>query len=76
MNLSNQTKKEIRDKASLVYGLTIVLKDDVDILRANVNDWDLLKLKEIIQDTQKTIWKISNVASELDRVISRNQQLL
>jgi hypothetical protein len=67
--LHHKTKHAIRDKARLTYGLSLVLKDDVDTLRSCVNDFDIDRLYEAIRDTVETLDKLVDVMAQLEYIL-------
>ena len=67
--MHHKTKQGIRDKARLTYGLSLVLKDDVDTLRSCVNDFDIDRLYEAIRDTVETLDKLVDVMAQLEYIL-------
>ena len=61
-----KVKKNIRDKTRLTYGLSIVLKDDVEQLRSCVDEFDVDRLYEAIRDTVGTLDKIVDIVAQLE----------
>lgn len=64
--MHHKTKHAIRDKARLTYGLTLVLKDDVDTLRTYTNDFDVDHLYEAVRDVTETLDKLVDVIAQLE----------
>lgn len=64
--MSSKTKKKIRDKARLVYGLLHILKDDIDILRIDANNGDVDKLIISVQDARETLQKLLDDVVEME----------
>ena len=64
--MHHKTKHAIRDKARLTYGLSLVLKDDIDMLRSLVNDYDVDRLYESVRDVTETLDKLVDIISQLE----------
>lgn len=63
-----ELKKQLRDKAQFAYGLLNALKCDIDNLRKDVNDYDLVKIEESIRNTNETLQKLTLLIEELDYI--------
>ena len=64
--MHHKTKYAIRDKARLTYGLSLVLKDDIDMLRSLANDYDVDRLYEAVRDTVETLDKLVDIMAQLE----------
>lgn len=64
--MHHKTKHAIRDKARLTYGLSLVLKDDVDALRMCVNDFNVDRLYEAVRDVTETLDKLVDIIAQLE----------
>lgn len=64
--MHHKTKHSIRDKARLTYGLTLVLKDDIDMLRSFANDYDVDRLYESVRDVTETLDKLVDIIAQLE----------
>lgn len=67
--MTDKTKRDIRAKARLTYGLLNILKCDIDNLRVDVNDYNLDNLSESIRETNETLGKLIEVVAELELII-------
>lgn len=64
--------KEIRDKARLTNGLLTVLKDDIDVLRYDVNNGDILNLLTSTHNTKKTLEQLREIIDEIEHILYAN----
>lgn len=64
--MNYKTKKVIREKATLLYGLLTVLKDDIDMLRSDANVYDIENLNGSVRDTVETLEKMTDAVGELE----------
>ena len=64
--MHHKTKQGIRDKARLTYGLSLVLKDDIDTLRSYANDFDVDRLYEAVRDTVETLDRLVDIMAQLE----------
>lgn len=64
--MNHKTKNDIRSKARLIYGLTHVLKDDIDSLRTDAKTCELNRLIESLNNTNETIEKIIDIIAEIE----------
>lgn len=67
MNLAMKVK--IRNKATLLYGLLTILKDEVDMLRSDANAHDIDNLNRSVKDTLETLEKMIDVIAELEYIL-------
>ena len=64
-----ELKKQLRDKAQFTYGLLNVLKCDIDILRKDASDFDLVRLEESVRNTDETLQKLLLLVEELEYIL-------
>lgn len=64
-----ELKKQLRDKASYSYGLSNVLRYEIDILRKDTRECNPLKLKETIHNTSTTLQKLLLIIGELEYIL-------
>lgn len=64
-----ELQKQLKDKARAVYGLAEVLKCDVDILRKDASDCNLVKIRESLRDTDITIQKLLVAVGQIEYII-------
>ena len=64
--MNNKTKRTIKDKARLAYGLSHVLKDDIDILRVSTCKDDWKDLISVTQDTRETVQKLLDTLVDME----------
>ena len=69
MTMKFETIKQLRDKASYTYGLTNILRCDIDILRKNAADCNLDKIRESIREVDETIKKMQSVVGEIEYIL-------
>ena len=67
--MKNKTKKRIRDKARLAYGITNILKNDIDNLRIESRECDVSRLDECIFGIVDSLEKLVDVMSDLDYIV-------
>ena len=58
-------KKKVRTAAGLVN----LLRDDIDCLRTDVNDFDILCLGETIKDTKSTLQMLLDNVMEIEYLL-------
>lgn len=68
--MSVNIKKQLKNKARYIYGLAEILKCDVDILRKDIDDYDLDKSKESVRDADETIEKLLLAIEEIRYIIN------
>ena len=62
-------KKELRDRARLLRGLANALGYDAEYVFIDVENFDLICLKESMQETNETIQKLSANLNEMQYLI-------
>lgn len=67
-------KRLLKDKARYTYGLVSVLKCDIDILRKDASDCNLVKLRDSIREADITLRKLTFVVGELEYILEQNNQ--
>lgn len=65
--------RRLKNKSRHIYGLAEVLKCDIDILRKNIDDHNLVKSKESIQDVDETIEKLIITIEEVRYILNLNK---
>ena len=65
---------ELKIRARLARGLLNVLKDDVDVIQLDVDNYDLISLETSIHETRETLQKIADNLKELEYVIYLSEQ--
>lgn len=63
---SRELKMLMRGKARLVRGLSNLLKDDAEQLSDDVNNFDVLRMEETINDAKRTTQQVLDAATELE----------
>lgn len=64
-------KNEIKARARLSRGLVNILKDDVDMLNVDADDFNLFTISESIKETRDTLNDILTNLDELEYVVIR-----
>ena len=68
--MRNETKKHLRDKAGYTYGLSNVLKYEIDNLRMDTRDCNPIKLRESIQEVNISLKKLLLVVGEIEYILN------
>lgn len=64
--MNAKTKINVRAKVRLLRGLTNILKDDIERIQRDAEDYDIVSLQESVRDASHTLqWLLDN-AVELD----------
>lgn len=63
-------KNEIRARARLSRGLVHILKDDVDMLNVDADDFNLFTIGESIKEVKNTIQDITDNINELELAVA------
>lgn len=63
---TRELKMLMRGKARLVRGLTNLLKDDAEQLTDDVNNFDVFRLEETINDAKRTSQQMLDATTELE----------
>lgn len=77
-----ETKKQLIERVRYTNGLIEVLKCDIDILRKDAADCNMVKIRESVREADKTLQKLHMVVGEmgyilkLDKGESRDKQTL
>ena len=62
-------KQNLIDKARLTYGLSFVLKDDIDTMRTYANNFDIENLYESVRDVTDTLDKLIDAVAQLEYIL-------
>lgn len=62
-------KVNMKKRARIAAGMVNLLKDDVEYLRADANDFDVLCLEESIKDTKATLQMITDHITEIEYLL-------
>ena len=62
-------KLNMKKRARIAAGMVNLLKDDVEYLRSDANDFDVLCLEESIKDTKATIQMLSDHITEIEYLL-------
>lgn len=66
---SKDIKMNMKKRARIAAGMVNLLKDDVEYLRSDANDFDVLCLEESIKDTKATIQMLSDHITEIEYLL-------
>lgn len=66
---SKDIKLNMKKRARIAAGMVNLLKDDVEYLRSDANDFDVLCLEESIKDTKATIQMLSDHITEIEYLL-------
>ena len=67
--MSAKLKQNLIDKARLTYGLSFVLKDDIDTMRTYANNFEIENLYESIRDVTDTLDKLIDTVAQLEYIL-------
>lgn len=59
-------KQDLIDKTRLTYGLTLVLKDDVDRIRSYTGEFDIDNMYEAVRDATDTVDKLLDILAHIE----------
>lgn len=62
-------KNDIRKRARVTMGLLNLLRDDVDNLRADADDFDLICLEESVRDAKSTLQMFTDNITEIEYML-------
>lgn len=62
-------KVNMKKRARVAAGMVNLLKDDVEYLRADADDFDVLCLEESIKDTKATLQMLSDHITEIEYLL-------
>ena len=61
--------RNIKKRARAAKGILNLLKDDIDQLRVDANDFDLICLEESIRDTKSTLQMLNDNITEIEYML-------
>lgn len=62
-------KLNMKKRARIAAGIVNLLRDDIEYLRADANDFDVLCLEESIKDAKATIQMLSDHVTEIEYLL-------
>lgn len=62
-------KLNMKKRARVAAGMVNLLRDDVEYLRSDANDFDVLCLEESIKDTKATLQMITDHVMEMEYLL-------
>lgn len=65
----NDIKVNMKKRAKMVAGMVNLLRDDVEYLKADANDFDVLCLEESIKDTKATLQMLTDNVKEIEYLL-------
>lgn len=65
----NEIKVNMKKRAKMVAGMVNLLRDDVEYLKADANDFDVLCLEESIKDTKATLQMLTDNVKEIEYLL-------
>jgi hypothetical protein len=72
--MKKNVKMELRKRARAVSGLIDLLRDDIDQVRVDVTDYDLICLEESLRDTRSTLQMIIDNVAEMEYMLYLTKQ--
>lgn len=59
----------MKKRARIAAGMVNLLRDDIEYLRADANDFDVLCLEESIKDTKATLQMLNDHITEIEYLL-------
>lgn len=70
--MNRNVKKDIRNKARLICGLTNILQYDSENLLNDTNEFNTDRVIETVQDTKETVQNIVDIIAEIEYLLYLN----
>lgn len=67
--MRKNAKHEMRKRARAAMGIVNLLKDDIDQVRVDVTDFDMICLEESLRDTKLTIQMLVDSITEIEYML-------
>lgn len=67
--MSKNIKVEMRKRARAAEGLLNLLKDDIDQIRSDATDFDVICLETSLQDAKSTLQMIGDKVAEMEYML-------
>lgn len=67
--MGRNIKHDMRKRARISAGIVNLLMDDIDHVRADTNDFDLICLEESIRDTKITLQMLVDNITEIEYML-------
>ena len=64
-----EIKVNMKKRAKVAAGIVNLLRDDIEYLKADANDFDVLCLEESIKDTKATLQMLSDNVKEIEYLL-------
>lgn len=64
-----EIKTNMKKRVRIAAGVVNLLQDDINYLRADVNDFDVLCLEESIKDTKATLQMLTDHITEIEYLL-------
>ena len=65
----SKLKHDMRKRARVAMGMTTLLQDDINQIRADANDFDLVCLEESIKDAKSTLQMLIDNVTEIEYML-------
>lgn len=62
-------KYDIKKRARIASGLTTLLQDDLNCIRADANDLDIICLEESVKDAKSTLQMLIDNVTEIEYML-------
>ena len=62
-------KHDMRKRARIAMGMTTLLRDDINQIRADAHDYDLICLEESIKDAKTTLQMLVDNVTEIEYML-------
>ena len=67
--MTKNVKYDIRKRARIAMGMTTLLQDDLNHIRADANDFDLICLEESVKDAKTTLQMLVDNVTEIEYML-------
>ena len=67
--MSKNIKYDIRKRARIAMGMTTLLQDDLNHIRADANDFDIICLEESVKDAKSTLQMLIDNVTEIEYML-------
>ena len=67
--MKRDAKQKMKKRARIAAGIVNLLRDDIDHVKADANDFDLICLEESIRDAKATIQMLTDHITEIEYLL-------
>jgi hypothetical protein len=67
--MTNNAKHDLKKRARIARGILNLLTDDLDQIRVDADDFDLICLEDSIQETRRTLQMLTDNITEMEYML-------